>query len=131
MHERVALIRTLTGQVVPVPGVPPQFADRDPVAGQADRVTQVPWAKPELQFDLQAMPPGALETVPLPDPALVTVSGVGASPENVTAQGRSLAPKVGVTVGLVPEPHARPEARALQPESGFNAPLANPTRPKR
>ena len=54
---------------------PLQPANREPVAAVAVRVTTVPAAYDSAQSAPQAMPAGLLVTVPLPVPALVTVSG--------------------------------------------------------
>src|SRR6266850_7627230 len=66
---------TVTTQV-PVPAQPPplQPVNVEPAAGAAVRVTTVPLVKEVEQVAPQAMPAGALVTVPLPAPALVTVS---------------------------------------------------------
>ena len=61
---------------VPVPAQPPplQPANVEPAAGVAVNVTTVPPANGAEQTAPQEMPPGALETVPIPAPAFVTVS---------------------------------------------------------
>ena len=66
---------TVTTQV-PVPAQPPplQPVKVEPVAGVAVRVTAVPLVKPCEQVVPQAMPVGALLTVPVPVPDLVTLS---------------------------------------------------------
>jgi hypothetical protein len=61
---------------VPVPVQPPplQPLNVEPAAGVAVKVTAVPLANPAEQVAPQEMPVGALVTVPLPAPALLTVS---------------------------------------------------------
>jgi hypothetical protein len=64
---------------VPVPVQPPplQPVNVEPAAGVAVKVTAVPLAKAAEQVAPQEMPAGALETVPVPAPALVTASVKG------------------------------------------------------
>src|SRR5438094_7936356 len=66
---------TVTVQV-PVPTQPPplQPAKVEPAAGAAVKVTAVPLANAAEQVAPQETPAGALVTVPLPAPALLTVS---------------------------------------------------------
>jgi hypothetical protein len=68
---------------VPVPVQPPplQPANVEPAAGVAVNVTAVPLANAAEQVAPQEMPVGALVTVPVPAPALVTASvkGCGAN----------------------------------------------------
>jgi hypothetical protein len=61
---------------VPVPVQPPplQPVKLEPAAGVAVSVTAVPLANEEAQVAPQEMPAGALVTVPLPAPVLLTVS---------------------------------------------------------
>jgi hypothetical protein len=61
---------------VPVPLQPPplQPLNVEPAAGVAVKVTAVPLANAAEQVLPQEMPVGALVTVPLPAPALLTVS---------------------------------------------------------
>src|SRR5436309_2671942 len=61
---------------VPVPEQPPplQPVKVEPAAGVALRVTAVPLAKLAVHVTPQLIPTGALVTVPLPVPALLTVS---------------------------------------------------------
>ncbi|PYN84297.1 MAG: hypothetical protein DMD87_28100 [Candidatus Rokuibacteriota bacterium] len=69
---RTALMVTLQ---VPVPAQPPlQPVKADPAAGAAVRVTTVPEVKKVEQLAGQEMPAGALPTVPVPVPAVVTAS---------------------------------------------------------
>src|SRR5439155_25510776 len=60
----------------PVPAQPPpvQPVKVEPAAGAAVRVTVVPLVKLAAQVAPQLIPTGALVTVPLPAPALLTVS---------------------------------------------------------
>jgi hypothetical protein len=60
---------------VPIPTQPPPFqpVKSDPAAGVAVNVTDVPFVNPKAQVAPQAMPAGALETVPDPEPLLFTV----------------------------------------------------------
>ena len=60
---------------VPVPEQPPplQPVNVEPAAGVAVKVTAVPLAKAAEQVAPQAMPAGALVTVPVPAPVLLTV----------------------------------------------------------
>jgi hypothetical protein len=60
----------------PVPLQPPpdQPANFEPDAAVAASATVVPFAKVVVQFVPQSIPPGELDTVPLPEPARVTVS---------------------------------------------------------
>ena len=64
---------------VPVPVHPPplQPVKVDPAAGVAVKVTAVPLANEAEQVAPQEMPAGALETVPVPAPALVMASVKG------------------------------------------------------
>jgi hypothetical protein len=64
---------------VPVPVQPPplQPVNVEPAAGVAVKVTAVPLAKAAEQVAPQEMPAGALETVPVPVPAVVTASVKG------------------------------------------------------
>jgi hypothetical protein len=60
---------------VPVPvQAPDQLANVDPVLGVAVSVTGVPLVKLALHVVPQLMPEGLLVTVPVPVPALCTVS---------------------------------------------------------
>ena len=71
----VVAAETVTVQV-PVPAQPPplQPLKVEPAAGAAVRVTAVPLVKLAEQVAPQVMPAGALVTVPVPVPALETVS---------------------------------------------------------
>jgi len=80
-----ALIVTL--QVLVPLQAPLHPAKMKPVVGAAVRVTAAPEGKFAVHVVPQLMPDGALVTVPVPEPAVVTVSwvgegaGVGAGPE--------------------------------------------------
>ena len=76
MTDVAALIVTLH---VPVPVQPPplQPVNVEPAAGVAVKVTAVPLANAAEQVAPQETPAGALETVPIPAPAFVTVSVKG------------------------------------------------------
>ena len=69
----------MTAHVVPVPEQPPplQPENVESAAGLALRVTAVPLGKLPEQVAPQAIPAGALVTVPLPVPALLTASVTG------------------------------------------------------
>src|SRR5436309_2706383 len=71
----VVAVETVTTQV-PVPEHPPplQPLKVEPMAGMAVSITTVPLAKLAEQVAPQVMPAGELVTVPLPVPALLTVS---------------------------------------------------------
>src|SRR5881628_3481596 len=72
---------------MPVPEHPPplQPVKIEPAAGAAVRVTAVPLVKLAEQVAPQVIPAGALVTVPLPVPALLTVSAkVGSVKVTVT-----------------------------------------------
>src|SRR5438094_8434832 len=71
----VVAVETVTTQV-PVPEHPPplQPLKVEPAAGLAVNVTAVPLVKLAEQVTPQLIPTGALVTVPLPVPALLTVS---------------------------------------------------------
>ena len=58
----------------PVQPPPLQPVNVEPAAGVAVKVTAVPLANAAEQVAPQEMPAGALETVPVPAPALLTVS---------------------------------------------------------
>src|SRR5438046_3403099 len=73
----VTVVAALTVTVqVPVPEQPPplQPLKMEPAAGAAVSVTEVPVANAAEQVAPQETPAGALVTVPLPAPALLTVS---------------------------------------------------------
>jgi hypothetical protein len=59
----------------PVPEQPPPVhpANVELTAGEAVRLTIVPWENPSVQSTPQLMPTGLLATVPVPKPAFATV----------------------------------------------------------
>jgi hypothetical protein len=68
---------------VPLHPPPDHPANADPALGAAASVTDAPVAKLALQVEPQLIPAGVLVTVPVPLPALVTVSFTGAGPDDV------------------------------------------------
>jgi hypothetical protein len=87
-----ALAASIVTEQVPVPvHAPLQLANVDPVEGAAVKVTLSPWAKLPVHETVQLIPDGVLVTVPLPVPAMVSVSA------NV-----GLRSKVAVTVVSAP-----------------------------
>ena len=64
---------SVTLQVAPAQA-PPKPLNVEPAAGVAVKVTRMPSAKAAAQVAPQAMPAGALATVPVPAPASCTVS---------------------------------------------------------
>lgn len=75
---------TVCVQVGEVPEqAPPHAPNDEPAAGVAVKVTAVPAAKLLLQVPPQVIPVGELSTVPLPTPALVTVSTCVTGAENM------------------------------------------------
>jgi hypothetical protein len=109
---------TVTMQV-PVPvHAPDHPANVDPELAVAANVTEVPVAKLAVHVVPQLMPAGLLVTVPVPDPAFVTVSGncVGAAVLNVAV---TVVAAVGVTVH-VPVPVQPPVHPAnVEPAAGI------------
>src|SRR5207247_8405682 len=98
---------------VPVPEHPPplQPVKVEPAAGVAVSVTAVPLAKLAVQVAPQLIPTGALVTVPLPVPALLTVSAkVGRATVAVTVVAA-----LRVTV-QVPVPEHPPPLQPVQVE---------------
>ena len=73
--ETVVVALSVTVQV-PVPEQPPPFqpVKVEPAAGAAVKVTAVPLANAAEHVAPQAMPAGALVTVPVPVPLGLTVS---------------------------------------------------------
>src|SRR5204863_623561 len=97
----------------PVPEHPPplQLLKVEPAAGVAVRVTAVPLVKLAEQVAPQLIPAGALVTVPLPVPALLTVSAkVGRAKVAVTVVAA-----LRVTV-QVPVPEHPPPAQPVKVE---------------
>ena len=91
---------------VPVPVQPPplQPLNVDPVAGVAVKVTAVPLANAAEQVAPQEMPVGALVTVPVPVPALVTPSVKGCSAKVAVTAWAALIVTVHVPVPVHPPP---------------------------
>ena len=70
------LLALIVTEHAPVPEqAPPQPAKIDPAAGVAASFTDVPAGKSEVQVCPQLIPSGVLETVPLPEPEIVTAKG--------------------------------------------------------
>ena len=67
-------VRVTLQVLLPLHPPPDQPAKIDPLPGAAVNVTEVPLLKLAVHVWPQLIPPGALVTVPLPDPALVAVS---------------------------------------------------------
>src|SRR5438128_8721170 len=73
----VVAVRVTVQEPVPEQPPPLQPVKMEPVAGAAVRVTAVPTEELAEQLAPRLMPTGALVTVPLPAPALLTVSVLG------------------------------------------------------
>jgi hypothetical protein len=89
---------------VPVQPPPPQPLKVEPAAGVAVKVTAVPLANAAEQVAPQEMPVGALETVPVPVPALVTASVKGCSVNAAVTEVAALTVTVQVPVPVQPPP---------------------------
>src|SRR6267142_1996575 len=91
---------------VPVPVQPPplQPVKVDPAAGVAVSVTAVPLANAAEQVAPQEMPTGALETVPVPAPVLLTVSEKLWSAKVAVTDFAALIVTVQVPVSVQPPP---------------------------
>ena len=91
---------------VPVPVQPPplQPVNVEPAAGVAVKVTAVPLANAAEQVAPQEMPAGALETVPVPAPAFVTVSVKGCRVNVAVTDVAALIVTVQVPVPVQPPP---------------------------
>jgi hypothetical protein len=96
---------TVTVQA-PVPEQPPplQPVKVEPAAGAAVRVTTVPVVKEVEHVAPQEMPAGALVTVPLPAPALVTLSAKDDCMKVAVAEVAALMVTVQVPVPVQPPP---------------------------
>jgi hypothetical protein len=70
----VTVIVNVQVVVVPLHAVPDQPPKALPAAGAAVNVTDVPYANPLPHVLPQLMPPGADVTVPVPEPARVTLT---------------------------------------------------------
>src|SRR5436853_6999469 len=108
---------------VPVPAQPPpvQPVKVEPAAGAAVRVTAVPLVKLAAQVAPQVIPAGELVTVPLPVPALLTVSAkVGRAKVAVTVVAA-----LRVTVqAAVPEQPPPLQPVKVEPAAGVAARVA-------
>jgi hypothetical protein len=71
----VAALRVTVQEPVPEQLPPDQPEKVEPAAGVAVRVTTVPLVNEATHVEPQEIPAGALVTVPVPAPDLVTVSG--------------------------------------------------------
>jgi hypothetical protein len=91
---------------VPVPVQPPplQPVNVDPAAGVAVKVTAVPLAKAAEQVAPQEMPAGALETVPVPVPAVVIASVKGCRANVAVTAWAALMVTAQVPVPVQPPP---------------------------
>jgi hypothetical protein len=91
---------------VPVPVQPPplQPVNVEPAAGVAVRVTAVPLAKAAEQVAPQEMPAGALETVPVPAPAVVIASVKGCRAKVAVTAWAALMVTAQVPVPVQPPP---------------------------
>jgi len=128
----VTVVAALTVTVqVPVPEQPPplQPLKMEPAAGAAVSVTEVPVANAAEQVAPQETPAGALVTVPLPAPALLTVSVKDCKAKVAVTEVAALI----VTV-QVPLPEQPPPLQPLKVEPAAGAavkvtavPLANET----
>ncbi len=87
----MVLSRTAAVEFVPAQA-PPQPPKNDPAAGDSVSVRDDPWSHWPVQVAPQAMPAGALATVPVPCPALLMVSPTWGT-------GVSVGVAVGVAVG--------------------------------
>ena len=94
-----------------------QLAKDEPAAAVSESVTCVPDGKLELQVPGQLIPGGALVTVPVPVPALLTVSVGGAWTAVKVAVTLWLELSVTVQVDLVPL-HAPPQLVKLSFAAG-------------
>jgi len=115
--DAAALIVTVHA---PVPEQAPlQPANVDPASGVAVSETEVPVLKLAVQVPGQVMPVGLLVTVPVPAPAVITVSGTlpGEVRSNVAMM---LAPVVRSTVQVAPEALVQPvQPVNVDPAAGF------------
>src|SRR5207249_2771397 len=91
---------------VPVPEQPPPLQPEkvEPAAGAAVKVTEVPLANAAAQVAPQAMPAGALVTVPLPAPLELTVSVKVCSAKVAVTVGAARIVTVQVAVPEQPPP---------------------------
>src|SRR5438093_4715313 len=96
---------TVTVQV-PVPAQPPplQPLKVEPAAGAAVSVTEVPLANAAEQVAPQETPAGALVTVPLPAPALLTVSVKDCKAKVAVTEVAALIVTVQVPLPVQPPP---------------------------
>src|SRR4051794_25989644 len=69
-----AEVIVITQVPVPLQPLPLQPLKVDPVEAAADSVTTVPWSYGSVQSPPQLIPAGVLDTVPAPEPVLLTVN---------------------------------------------------------
>jgi len=103
----VTVVAALTVTVqVPVPAQPPplQPLKVEPAAGAAVSVTEVPVANAAEQVAPQETPAGALVTVPLPAPALLTVSVKDCKAKVAVTEVATLIVTVQVPLPVQPPP---------------------------
>jgi len=103
----VTVVAALTVTVqVPVPAQPPplQPLKMEPAAGAAVSVTELPVANAAEQVAPQETPAGALVTVPLPAPALLTVSVKDCKAKVAVTEVAALIVTVQVPLPVQPPP---------------------------
>jgi hypothetical protein len=104
----VAAVGLTVHAAMPLHPPPDHPANTDPELGVAARLIEEPLAKLALHVEPQLIPAGVLVTVPVPLPALVTVSFMGAGPLDVNVavtDAEALSAMVHVAVPLQPPDH--------------------------